>query len=75
MGLFSLGANFPYGQPLALIKLFKALEIYNPTAENSHVSDTLFKVYMDSTIICHTHAMSTIILLAAAIVVNMFLAW
>ena len=50
------------------LRNFPDLEMQEPTTEKTHMSDISYKVYMGKTIICHTHAMSTIIILHSCMV-------
>ena len=61
--LLSLGTNFPNSEPLALAEIFLIQKFMSPTTEKSHMSDILYKVQMDTTIIFCTPTMITVIIL------------
>ena len=47
---------------LSFRRNFPDLEIHKPTTEKSHVSNSLYEVYMSKTIICCTSMMSALVI-------------
>ena len=44
----------------------------SPTTEKSHMNDISYKAYMSKTVVCRTHAMSTIIIVLYLCMVTMY---